>query len=87
MKPPEELLQELDALNSTAQDLRHSLSQLKKYVIDVESRLIETTLKRERVIEQLRVLRNSTVSTEITERQNDIDRFRRILPDLMKKIS
>lgn len=86
MKTPEELLQDLAALNESAQDLRDNLSLLKKHLTEVESQLIATNLKRERIIEQLRVLRNSTVSLEITERQNEIERFRQILPDLMARI-
>lgn len=86
MKTPEELLQDLSALNDSAQDLRNGLSLLKKQMTDVESQLIANGLKRERIIEQLRVLRNSTVSLEISERQNEIERFRQILPDLMARI-
>lgn len=85
-KTPEELLQELEGFNIATQELRNTFNQLKKHLINVESELIEVALKRERLVEQLRVLRNSTVSVEITERQNEIEKFRRVLPELMEKI-
>ena len=80
------MLQELDVLLSQEQHIRRSFSHVKKKLLAIESQLIEVTLKKERLNEELRLLRNSTVSQEITERQNDLERFRAVLPELMKKV-
>ena len=58
----------------------------RKALTDVESSLIDINIARDILKEKLRVLKSKKVDTEITDRENDIERFKKVLPGLLAKI-
>ena len=79
----------LDSIKEVALEQTNARMQIafhKKAAVDAESDLINANLRSERLIEQLRVCRVTTVSYEKTEDQKIIDAFRLRLPELLKKI-
>lgn len=86
-KEEESLLQQLKEMESLRAEAVDKHAQAKKAVMDAETRLIEITLRRDRVKEQLRMWRYANVDDmETVDREEDIERFRKVLPELMEKI-
>lgn len=80
------MLQALDTANQDVKEFRQTVALMKKGLMDAESSLIEATIRQARIQEQLRILRNETVNEEITDRQQEIERFKRLLPELLTKV-
>lgn len=85
MLTQEELLQKIKEAAVEQKDARNQLAALKRQCLDAETHLIHCNLNYERLVEDLRVCRNTTVSYELTEREKDIERFRQVLPDLINR--
>ena len=58
----------------------------RKALTDVESSLIDINITRDILKEKLRVTKSKKVDTEMSDRENDIERFKKILPELLGKI-
>lgn len=79
----------LNGIDNAERDRKHykdTIRRLQKELADAESYLIEATIRRDRLKENLRVHRITTVKVVYTERERDIDSLRDKLPELMKKI-
>lgn len=85
MLTQEELLQKIKEAVVEQKAARNAVTTLKRQLLDAESQVIFCNLTHERLVEDLRVCRNTTVSYELTEREKDIERFRQVLPDLLKR--
>lgn len=66
--------------------IRLKIKYHKDILNSVESTLISVKLQKELAIEELRVLRNTSVCNQLTDRQLDIERFKIANLDLIKKI-
>lgn len=66
--------------------IRLKIKYHKDILNSVESTLINLKLQKELAIEELRILRNSSVCDKLTDRQLDIERFKIANLDLIKKI-
>jgi hypothetical protein len=56
----------------------------KRCVSETESRLIEVKIRKERLIESLARLRNSTIDRDLTDRDQEIQNFRDRNPELCR---
>lgn len=87
MAAEEELVQKLQDADKELKDARARVTQLKKEFTDAESNLIEAKLNRDKIIEELRLWRYRNIDDlETTDREEDIERFRKLLPDLLDKV-
>lgn len=87
MAAEEELVQKLQDADKELKDARTRVTQLKKEFTDAESNLIEAKLNRDKIIEELRLWRYRNIDDlETTDREEDIERFRKLLPDLLDKV-
>lgn len=59
------------------------LTEAKKRVVEIETRVIEVKLRFEKYVEMLRVSRNSTPQPEILQRDSEIEDFRISHPELV----
>lgn len=73
-------------LEDQLKSIRFLIKYYKDILNSVESTLINVKLQKELAIEELRVLRNSSVCNELTDRQLDIERFKIANIELIKKI-
>jgi hypothetical protein len=78
----EALLLKIAEVEREQKGIRSKVSQAKKALTDAESLLIETNLIRDRLLEELRIWRHRNLDHKSLEREEDIERFRKILPDL-----
>lgn len=81
-----QLLKSLQDVNEESQIISEKYDILKRELISLESILINLKIRKSRLIEEIRLFRNSTINSEITEREQDIERFRQKLPELLEKI-
>ena len=87
MRPTQEQLQQqLAEIDKDVSAARTVVASLKKQLMDAETVLIGANISRSKILEQMRILRNETVDREITDRQEDIERFKKLLPDLLKTV-
>jgi chromosome segregation ATPase len=77
----QELQQQIQEVEKNRQSIKKKITSLKKKLVENESDLIEATLQQERLIEQLRVARYTTVSLESSERDKEIEGFRSRHPE------
>lgn len=82
----QELLKAIAEVELEQKEARSLVAFHKRAAIDAESSLIAANLTRERLAEELRRLRLSTVRYEMSAEDKDIEEFRARLPDLLKKI-
>jgi flagellar biosynthesis chaperone FliJ len=81
----------LNQILETEDELKHarlSLSDLKEKLTNAETNLIGLKLKKNRLEAQLQKKRNEAVSVSEYETayEEDIERFRQKLPELLKKV-
>lgn len=81
----QKILQKIDATEVEQKDVRNRVVTLKRNLLDAESELIACNIRKERLVEELRVLRAVSVSHELTDREQDIERFKLVLPELLKR--
>lgn len=81
-----ELINKIQNIDFELNNAKLRLKQLKSDVIKAEDKVINLKLHKERLEEELRMYNNSLVKVEESERSIDIERFRKVLPDLLKKI-
>lgn len=79
-----DLLKKLAEVDIELRDARNSLSDSKRRVTEAETKVIAIKLSKDRLMEEIRVFRNQTVSEELTEREKDIARFKEALPSLLE---
>lgn len=86
MHPKEqEILAAIKETEVEKRDARNKVDNLKKSLLDAESDLIAANLRLERLKEELRVHRNTTVKHEPTQREKDIEAFRAKMDDFKKR--
>jgi hypothetical protein len=81
-----QLRETIKSLDSKIEEDKKTLKQCKKSLVDAESQLIEDVETRKKVQEQLRLILLEKVPTELTWEEQEVARFAKVLPDLMKKI-
>lgn len=86
MPTEQELLEKVSDSEREYKEACDRLTEAKKRWTDAETQVIEAKLARDRSKEELRVHRATTVKYEMTPEEEDIERFRKRLPELMKKI-
>lgn len=86
MATEQEILKAIAEVELKQKDARNLITFHKKAAIDAESDLIEANLHRERLAEQLRRLRLSTVRHDLSKEDIELEEFRARLPELLKKI-
>jgi hypothetical protein len=84
--PEEMLIQKIEEVEVERVNARLRIAKAKREALDAESDLIEHSINKDRLIEQLRVVRITTVDYSKTKEEKDIDRLRSIMPELLKKI-
>lgn len=82
----EELMILLEEVAIVQKDSRAQIAFHKRAVLEAESILIEANLRSEKLKEQLRINRITTVSYEKTHEEKSIEAFRLRLPELLEKI-
>lgn len=87
MPTPEEILiQKIEEVEVERVNARSRIAKAKREAVDAESDFIEHSINKDRLIEQLRVVRITTVDYSKTKEEKDLDRLRSIMPELLKKI-
>ena len=84
--PEEMLIQKIEEVEVERVNARLRIAKAKREALDAESDLIEHSINKDRLIEQLRVVRITTVDYSKTKEEKDLDRLRSIMPELLKKI-
>lgn len=83
----QKLLTSIKDLEEERKYLRQSLDDLRKKIIDTETDLIGVSLKRDYLLEELRIYRNRHSKVDDEPKTLDAARFMAALPHLMKKIA
>jgi len=86
MPTEQELLKQLKEVESHLRDSRLTVSDLKKKLISAETTLIDHKIQKERLLETLQKVRNSSFKPDPDHRKVDDVRFLAALPDLLEKI-
>lgn len=88
MATEQELLHQIEKNNGELKEARLLVSTLKEKLMDAETVLIGLKLKEDKLQDTLRRLQNASLKpSEYDEAfDEDIERFRKKLPDLMDKI-
>lgn len=86
MTSEEELLAMLNEIALIQKDARAQIAAHKRAALEAESVLIEANIRSEKLKEELRIYRITTVSYEKTIEEKNIDDFKLRLPELLKKI-
>lgn len=81
----QELLEMIEESNYALNEARNKIKSLTKEILDTETDLIGLKIDKERLVEQLRKLRLRTVDRSMTDREVDIDRFKKALPGILDK--
>ncbi len=63
---------------------RNNMSDLKKKILDYESELISLKIEKDNILEQLLLIEEGIDIDEPSAREVDIERFKKILPNLLK---
>ena len=86
MHPKEqEILAAIKDAESQQNEVRQQLERLKTATLNAESDLIAANLLREKLVEELRVLRQTMVKVEDTPRDREIAAFRAKMEDYKKR--
>jgi len=88
MATEEELLRELEVAAREVQDARLAVKTTKRAALDAETQFINAKLNQERIQERYRIFKNQQVrvSDDSSENDRELERFRLILPELLKKV-
>ena len=82
----QELMQAIAQAEKDRQKNKKKISRLQKQVVDAESNLIEATLKKDRLVEELRRFRKSDPTYTPDARDIEIEKFRERFPEYSKRI-
>lgn len=84
----DELLNQLAIAAKEVDEARLSIKNIKKMAVEVETVFINAKLNEEKLQEQYREFKNRQVppATDLSETEIDIERFKLLLPDLLKKV-
>ena len=81
----EELVVNIENIDIELKNAKLALAAAKRAAVDAESIYIEIKLKKERLVEELRVCRAAKVNRELTHQEKDVERFKKALPELLLK--
>ncbi len=84
MATEQELLDKLREAEKGYAESKRKLSETKKRWTDAETELVNSKLHMERVKEELRVHRNTTVRHEPSRRDQEIEEFRQNNPEVVE---
>lgn len=82
----QEILAAIKEVEVEQKNVRSLVERYKRALLDAESDLIAANLLKEKLVEDLRVHRITTVKVEKSHRDLEIEAFRAKLPELLKKI-
>ena len=80
----EELLNKIKEADVELHNATLAVSNAKRAHTHAETAYLEAKLCKDRLLEELRVYRITTVDYEMDYREKDIARFKKVLPDLLK---
>ena len=86
MPTQEELMKQIADNDEDLKDARRQLSFYREKFLNMESLVISHKLKKERLEEELQALQNRTVKYEMSDEEEVDERFRQLLPELLKKV-
>lgn len=82
----EDLIKKLVSINDEKRLMREKMISLRRELWDTESKLIELSINSDRIKEEIRIIKNATVSLDPSERDIEIEKFREKLPELLEKL-
>lgn len=82
----EQLIQQIKELQQDFLSISKEISNAKAKIVEMEDRLIETSIRREKLLTALEDYRNSTFNQTITERDQYLEAFRNRNPEVMEYI-
>jgi hypothetical protein len=82
----ETFLKQIEDVLTERKAIKIKITQLKMEAFNAESDLIACNLKHERLIEGLRVHKATSVDRSLSPKDIELNRFRGVLPELLKKI-
>lgn len=78
----DQLIKQLAEVEQAWQHAKKRLAAAKKLLTDSETQIIELSIEKDRLIEALRVHRNTTIIQPVSLRQLEIERFRKDYPEV-----
>jgi hypothetical protein len=85
MRTEAKILEELSNAQAEEKSARISLELHRKAFIEAETNLINSKLLITKLNEELRIINARKVSTELSDRDIEVEGFRSRMPDLIKK--
>jgi hypothetical protein len=80
-----ELLIKLEAAEKEIKNIRSKINETRSLLWNQESDLLTFQLNKEKLIRELKEIRDNTFEPEDEERDKDIERFRLVVKELMEK--
>lgn len=85
MTTEQELIAAIQQAEEDRLKTKERIRKLQKDLVDSESDLIESNIRKDRLKEELRVHRSVTPRTVLSEREKEIEAFRAKYPELCQK--
>jgi hypothetical protein len=82
----QDMLQQIANTQAAYVAAQQQMRDAKKAFTEAESLVVEHKIRLENLREQLRQYKRNTPSSTLTLEEEDIQRFREVLPDLLKKV-
>jgi chromosome segregation ATPase len=82
----QEMLQQIANTQAAYESAQQQMRDAKKAFTEAESLVVEHKIRLENLREQLRQYKRNTPTSILTLEEEDLERFREVLPDLLKKI-
>jgi hypothetical protein len=86
MSHEEKLIQQIKEAQQDYQDVSGEIKIAKAKIVEMEDRLIEISIRREKLLNALEDYRNITVSKIVPEKDQYLEEFRKRNPELMEYI-
>ena len=86
MSHEEKLIQQIKEVQQDFEMIGKEIKAAKVKIVEMEDRLVEASIKRERLLNALEDYRNITVSKAVPERDQYLEDFRNRNPELMEYI-
>lgn len=86
MSSEKEILSKLEAAEKEIKSTRSKINNLRSELWECESDLLTAQLEKEKLLGELKQFREDNFDPADVARDEDIERFSKLLPDLMKKV-
>lgn len=84
MKTADQLSRQITQTKQAILSIRKKIDAMRGKMVELESQLIEETLLKQKLEEELRVHQNTTIHIPLTDREREIEAFRKKYPELCK---